>query len=76
MSKALEAVRTFRPLTDSQVLSLLAKTAKAASQGEFEPFGHPWRLIYLGDPLYRVPAAAARSGVTSAGPRSSGYAPW
>ena len=23
-------------------------------QSELEPFGFPWRLIYLGDPLYRV----------------------
>ncbi len=29
--------------------------AAALRQGEFEPFGRPWRLIYLGDPLYRLP---------------------
>ncbi len=28
--------------------------AAALRQGELEPFGRPWRLIYLGDPLYRV----------------------
>jgi hypothetical protein len=27
----------------------------ALRQGESEPFGRPWRLIYLGDPLYRLP---------------------
>ena len=27
----------------------------ALRQGESEPFGRPWRLIYLGDPLYRIP---------------------
>jgi hypothetical protein len=26
----------------------------ALRQNELEPFGFPWRLIYLGDPLYRV----------------------
>ena len=28
--------------------------AAALRQGESEPFGRPWRLIYLGDPLYRL----------------------
>lgn len=27
----------------------------ALRQGESEPFGRPWRLAYLGDPLYRLP---------------------
>jgi len=31
-------VRTFQPMNDEQVRSLLAKTAQAASRGEFEPF--------------------------------------
>ena len=26
----------------------------ALRQGEHEPFGFPWRLVYLGDPLYRL----------------------
>jgi len=38
LDQAFEAVRTFRPLSDEQVRSLLAKTAEAASRGEFEPF--------------------------------------
>lgn len=38
LDQAFEAVRTFRPLSDEQVRSLLAKTKKAASRGEFEPF--------------------------------------
>jgi aryl-alcohol dehydrogenase-like predicted oxidoreductase len=38
LDQALEAVRTFRPLSDQQVASLLARTAQAASSGEFEPF--------------------------------------
>jgi hypothetical protein len=28
----------------------------ALRQGETEPMGRPWRLIYLGDPLYGLPA--------------------
>jgi aryl-alcohol dehydrogenase-like predicted oxidoreductase len=38
LDQALEAVRTFRPLSDPQVQALLAKTAQAAANGEFEPF--------------------------------------
>ena len=38
LEQAFEAVRTFQPMNDQQVRSLLAKTAKAASRGEFEPF--------------------------------------
>ncbi len=38
LDQALRAVRTFRPLAATEVAALLAKTARAASQGEFEPF--------------------------------------
>ena len=38
LDQAFEAVRTFRPLTDPQVAALLARTADAASSGEFELF--------------------------------------
>ncbi|MEH2126403.1 aldo/keto reductase [Nostoc sp.] len=38
LEQAFEAVRTFQPMNDEQVRSLLAKTAEAASRGEFEPF--------------------------------------
>jgi aryl-alcohol dehydrogenase-like predicted oxidoreductase len=38
LDQALEAVRTFRPMSEAQVQSLLAKTAAAAARGEFEPF--------------------------------------
>lgn len=37
-NQALEAVRTFQPLTDQQLEALLAKTAEAAATGQFEPF--------------------------------------
>ena len=36
--QALEAARTFRPLRQEEVESLLARTAEAAGAGEFEPF--------------------------------------
>ena len=36
LEQALEAARTFRPLTEAEVDALLAKTAKAAARGEFE----------------------------------------
>ncbi|MEH2080085.1 MAG: aldo/keto reductase [Nostoc sp.] len=38
LEQAFEAVRTFQPMNDEQVRSLLAKTAEAALRGEFEPF--------------------------------------
>jgi predicted aldo/keto reductase-like oxidoreductase len=38
LDQALEAVRTFRPLTVPQREALLSKTRAAAARGEFEPF--------------------------------------
>ncbi len=38
LDQAFEAARTFRPMSDGEVGSLLAKTLKVASSGEFEPF--------------------------------------
>ena len=38
LEQALNAARTFRPLSDEQVSSLLAKTAQAAARGEYELF--------------------------------------
>jgi hypothetical protein len=38
LDQAFEGVRTFQPMNDEQVRVLLAKTAEASSNGEFEPF--------------------------------------
>jgi hypothetical protein len=38
LKQDLEAVKTFRPLTEGQVAALLAKTARAAAGGKFEGF--------------------------------------
>jgi aryl-alcohol dehydrogenase-like predicted oxidoreductase len=38
LDQACEVARTFRPMSGAEVQSLLAKTASAASRGEFEPF--------------------------------------
>jgi len=38
LDQAFEAARTFQPMDEQQERSLLAKTAAAASRGEFEPF--------------------------------------
>jgi aryl-alcohol dehydrogenase-like predicted oxidoreductase len=38
LEQALNAARTFKPMTDEQVRNLLAKTAQAASRGEYELF--------------------------------------
>ena len=38
LDQALDAARTFRPMSKAQVKTLLAKTASVASRGKFEPF--------------------------------------
>ena len=38
----------------SELIAAEVPLVAALRQGELEPFGFPWRLIYLGDPLYRV----------------------
>ena len=38
LEQAFEAVRTFHPMSQTEVDALLAKTAAPASRGEFEPF--------------------------------------
>jgi aryl-alcohol dehydrogenase-like predicted oxidoreductase len=38
LEQAIDAMRTFHPLNDAQRKALLAKTARAAASGEFEPF--------------------------------------
>jgi len=38
LDQALEAARTFRPLSDAQRSALLAKTADVAARGKYEPF--------------------------------------
>ena len=38
LDQALDAARTFRPMSKAQVKTLLAKTANVASRGKFEPF--------------------------------------
>ncbi len=38
MNQAFEAVKTFKPMSESQVASLLAQTKDAAATGKFEPF--------------------------------------
>jgi aryl-alcohol dehydrogenase-like predicted oxidoreductase len=38
LDQAMDVMRTFRPLTGAQRKALLAKTAKAAASGQFEPF--------------------------------------
>jgi predicted aldo/keto reductase-like oxidoreductase len=38
LDQALEAARTFEPMSHAEVDALLARTARAAARGEFEPF--------------------------------------
>jgi len=61
LAQAFEAVRTFQPMNDEQVRSLLAKTAEAGARGEFEPFktssifdGTAQHPDWLGDEPQRI----------------------
>ena len=61
LEQAFEAARTFHPMSKAQVKSLLAKTAKAASRGEFELFkttsifdGTAYHPKWLGEEPERV----------------------
>jgi predicted aldo/keto reductase-like oxidoreductase len=38
LDQALEAARTFRPMGEKEIASLLARTATAGAEGKFEPF--------------------------------------
>jgi hypothetical protein len=38
LEQGLEAVRTFKPMSPDEVAALLAKTAEAAANGEYERF--------------------------------------
>jgi hypothetical protein len=38
LDQAIEAARTFKPMSPSEVSALLAKTKDAAMTGQFEPF--------------------------------------
>jgi predicted aldo/keto reductase-like oxidoreductase len=38
LEQAFEAVRTFKPMTKTEVAKLLARTAEAAREGKYEPF--------------------------------------
>lgn len=38
LDQAFEAVRTFKPMTKTEVAKLLARTAEAAREGKYEPF--------------------------------------
>jgi hypothetical protein len=51
----LAAFRT--PQLVTELLTAGIPLVAALRQGEFERFDFPWRLVYLGDPLYRIEAA-------------------
>jgi len=61
LDQACEAVRTFRPMSDEEVRSMLARTAEAAANGGYEPFktssifdGTAQHPEWLGDEPQRV----------------------
>lgn len=48
----LTAFRT--PFLAAQLMAAGIPLSASFRQGPYEQFGQPWRLVYLGDPLYRV----------------------
>jgi hypothetical protein len=72
-------VQAFRPARLVVEMAVAEVPLGAAlRQGEFEPFGRPWRLIYLGDPLYRLPIpdlAIAPSALDARDPATSDFPP-
>ncbi len=44
----------------------------ALRQSELEPFGFPWRLVYLGDPLYRVARGSHEKNALTASAKKDG----
>ncbi len=60
-------LQAFRPAgLVAEMVAAEVPLAAALRQVEFEPFGRPWRLIYLGDPLYRLPSLTGTIGPPSA----------
>jgi hypothetical protein len=66
----LPAFRT--PRLVSELVAARIPLVAALRQGEFEWFGRPWRLIYLGDPLYTMPVGR---GGSSADPLAQRLSP-
>ena len=50
------------PRLVAELMSAGVPLVAALRQGELELFGFPWRLVYLGDPLYRIQATEVSSG--------------
>ena len=66
-------VHAFRP--PGLVTELIAADVPlvaALRQNEREPFGFPWRLIYLGDPLYRVGRGSRESSTLAQSAEKNG----
>ena len=61
----------------SELITADVPLVAALRQTELEPFGFPWRLLYLGDPLYRAGRRPrGDSSVSSAIQSNGGTSPW
>jgi len=56
----------------SELIAADVPLVAAMRQGELEPFGFPWRLIYLGDPLYRVGHSSRENSTPVNGQKKDG----
>ncbi len=61
------------PRLVAELIDAGAPLVAALRQGESEPFGFPWRLVYLGDPLFQPRRPASASGTSR--PAARGQSP-
>ncbi len=54
-----------RPRLVSALIEAGVPLIAALRQGEQELFGGPWKLVYLGDPLYRIDSTAATASTVA-----------
>jgi hypothetical protein len=56
-------VHAFRyPRLVAELIAAEFPLSAALKQGEYEMAGHPWRLVYLGDPLYQIDGPGSAKG--------------
>jgi hypothetical protein len=53
-----------RPRLVAELIAANIPLVAALRQNEYEAFGHPWRLVYLGDPLYGIQATRSEESGT------------
>lgn len=55
------------PYLVTQMMSVEMPLSAALRQGPYEAYGQPWKLVYLGDPLYRLEPLSENDGLQRVG---------